>query len=305
MSAELAAPSTLVAVTTDRTGGTQMNGLVAALRRTAVLAPAAAALVLLVASSAGAAGSYRDPTGDNNGAPDVSKVAVTNDTAGTLTFDIGIVNLPSPAEVQTYLFLDTDRNGSTGATALAGADYAFVVDESDDSFGFYRWNGSDWDGDIPCATVRVSSGRTNVHIVVNRSELGGAGAFNFWVGTRAGEARDEAPDDGTWSYSLAAGGPEIRGVLVTNKPLLPKAGRPFTVTATGVRLASTGGAGAVPQPERYSCRATLGGKPIVGTGVGRCTWKLPKTARAQKLAVVVTVSYQGATKSIPFSYRVT
>src|SRR5215204_6323641 len=189
-----------------------MNGIVAAVRRAAFLAPVGAALVLLVASSAGAAGSYRDPTGDGSGAPDITKVAVTSDAAGTITFDIGMVDLPSPADVQTYLFLDTDQNGATGA----------------------------------------------------------------------GEARDEAPDDGTWSYSLAAGGPEIRSVLVSNKPLLPKAGRTFTVTPIGVGLGSAGGIAVVPQPERYSCRATLAGKPIVGTGVGRCTWKLPKTARGRK-----------------------
>jgi hypothetical protein len=145
-----------------------MNGIVAGARRTALLAPVAAALVLLVAS-AGAAGSYRDPTGDNNGAPDISNVAVTNDAAGTITFDIGIVNLPSPADVQTYLFLDTDQNGATGAPGLAGAEYVFVVDESDESYNFYRWNGSEWADDIPYSTVRVSSGQTNVHIVVTRA----------------------------------------------------------------------------------------------------------------------------------------
>ena len=281
-----------------------MNGIVAAARRPAVLAPVTAALVLLVASSAGAAGSYRDAIGDNNGAPDITKVAVTSDAAGTITFDIGIVDLPSPADVQTYLFLNTDRNGATGAPDTAGADYVFVVDESDDTFGFYRWNGSDWDDDIPYSTVHVFSGRTNVRVVVNRSELGGAGVFNLWVGTRAGEAQDQAPDQGTWNYSVAAGGPEIRGVAVVNKPFLPKAGRAFTVTATGVVLPEDADAGA-PRPERYSCRATLAGKAITGTGVGRCTWKLPKTARGRMLAVVVTVTYQGATKSLRFAYRVT
>src|SRR5829696_8767967 len=260
-----------------------MNGIVAAARRTAVLAPVTAALVLLVASSAGAAGSYRDAIGDGSGAPDITKVAVTSDAAGTITFDIGIVDLPSPADVETYLFLNTDRNGATGAPDTAGADYVFVVDESDGTYGFYRWNGSDWDDDIPYSTVRVFNGR---------------------AGTRAGEAQDHAPDQGTWNYSLAAGGPEIRGVAVVNKPFLPKAGRAFTVTATGVVLPEDADA-AAPRPERYSCRATLAGKAITGTGVGRCTWKLPKTARGRVLAVVVTVTYQGATKSLPFAYRVT
>src|SRR5829696_7659344 len=220
-----------------------MNGIVAAARRTAVLAPVTAALVLLVASSAGAAGSYRDAIGDGSGAPDITKVAVTSDAAGTITFDIGIVDLPSPADVRTYLFLDTDRNGATGAPDTAGADYFFVVDESDDTFGFYRWNGS--------------SGQTNVRILVNRSELGGAGAFNFWARTLAGDTHDDAPDEGTWNYSLAAGGPEIRGVLLAKKPTLPKAGRAFTVTPTGVRLPDDGRVALVPRPERYSCRATL------------------------------------------------
>jgi hypothetical protein len=283
-----------------------MNGIVAAARRAAFLAPAAAALVLLVTSSAGAAASYRDPTGDNGAAPDISNVAVTNDASGTITFDIGIVNLPSPADVQTFLFLDTDKNEATGAPDTAGADYVLVVDESDQSYGFYRWNGSDWDGAEPSATVHVSSGHTGVHIVVNKSELGGAGAFNFWVGTKAGDARDEAPDQGTWNYALATGRPTIVGVAFrANNPVLPKAGRTFTETPTGVILSTDSGIASPHKPDRYSCRATLGGKAIVGTGVGRCSWRLPTTARGRILAIKLTVYYQGAAKTFPFSARVT
>ena len=274
-------------------------------RRAALLAPLAATLVLLLASSADAVGRYRDATGDSGGAPDISSVTVTSDAVGTIVFDIGIVDLPSPADVQTFLFVDTDQSEATGAAGVAGAEYFFVVDESNDSYGFYRSNGSDWDAEIPYATVRVSSGPTNVHIVVNRSELGNTGAFNFWAGTLAGEARDEAPDDRTWNYALAAGGPDIRGVLVTKKPLLPKAGGTFSVTPVGLRLASASGIGALPQPDSYTCRATLGGKPFQGTGIGRCTWKLPKTTSGRTFAVTVTVRYQGVAKAVPFTYRVT
>ena len=279
-------------------------------RRAALLAPLAAVLLLLVASSAGATGSYGDPAGDGGTAADVTKVTVGSDRAGTIQFDVSYGAPATGAEPLTFLFLDTDMTSTTGDVDFDGAEYAFAHDPTDHAYEFMRWNGADWEVSPSDSTVRVFSVPTGLRIVVNRSDLGNTAGFNFWVGTMAGEPdarqRDSAPDQGTWNYTLAAGGPDIRGVLVTRVPLAPRAGRPFTVTPTELQLPATGtSAGLAPKPDSYSCRATLGVKAIAGSGVGGCTWTLPKTARKRMLAVVVTVNYQGATKSVPFAYRVT
>lgn len=265
-------------------------------------------VALLLSSAAGAVGRYTDPARDGGEAPDITNVSVTSDASGQIELRVDVVDLPSPADIRTFLVLDTDLNEETGAPDTLGADYLFVVDELDDTYSFGRWTGSDWDWETPYATVRVDSNRTSVAFSVNRSELGNTEAFNFWVRTRKGEVAadqaDTAPEDGAWNYSLAAGGPDIRGVVVaTNSGVSPRAGKVFTVKPMGLRVGTDSGLLA-PQPEAYSCTAKLAGRALVGTGTGRCTWKLSKTARGKRLVVSLTVSYQGAVKTFPFSYRV-
>jgi hypothetical protein len=218
-----------------------------------------------------------------------------------------VVDLPSPADVQTIVVLDTDQDGTTGAPGTSGGDYAFVVDQSDDSYGFAHWTGTDWDWDTPYATVSVHSRRTGVTISVNRSELGDTSGFNFWSRSDFGDDEsDLAPDEGLWNFSLTAGGPEIRGVMVATKPASgPKAGKAFSLTPLGLKLPESGEPSLlVPQPDSYSCRATLGKRAFAGQGRGGCTWTLPKSARAKSLTVVVSVEFQGATKDVSFVYRV-
>jgi hypothetical protein len=272
------------------------------------VALATATAALAAVGAAQATGSYGDVTGDGKGAPDIAKVTVTSDAAGQILFTIGVDNLPLGADVTTLLFLNTDMNADTGRPSTEGADYVFGVD--DDGYGFARWTGADWDFGTPYSTVRVRVTSGGVTISVNRSELGNTNEFNFWTRTIAGEFSanqiDDAPDEGVWNYSLAANGPNIVELLVQAAPAAgPKAGATFSLTPVGLKLPTAGAPGSLlPAPESYSCKAMLKGRPIVGSGTGGCSWTLPKKARGKALAVVVTVSYQGATKSVPFSYRV-
>jgi hypothetical protein len=275
------------------------------------LAVLAAALALVAsAGAARAVGNYRDATGDGRGAPDIQNVTISGDPTGQLVFRINVDNLPSPSDVLTVLGLDTDMSEASGAPGLAGTDFVFVVDQSDNTYGFARWNGSAWDWDTPYSTASVFSGRFGVRISVNRSELGSTEEFNFW--TRSvrtsdpSELYDDAPDDGTWNYSLKAGGPEIRGVLVETTPAAgPRAGKSFTVTPIGVKLPPSGAAlDGAPKPDSYGCKAKLKGRTLRGVGKGGCTFKVPKNARKKQLVVVVTVNYQGATTSVTYAYRV-
>jgi hypothetical protein len=143
--------------------------------------------------------------------------------------------------------------------------------------------------------------------MVNRSELGGTGEFNFWAETQAaGDAYDDAPDDGAWNFALDAGGPDIEQVLVQTVPSSgPTAGRRFTVMPTALQLPPSGATGATPPaPESYSCRARIGVKALAGTGTGSCTFAIPKKAKRKQLTVEVTVAYQGVSKTTQLSFRV-
>ena len=60
---------------------------------------------------------YTDPAGDNNGAPDVTTVHVSNDPAGNLTFEITLAGAPDLTGTEVDANLDTDQNPSTGDTA--------------------------------------------------------------------------------------------------------------------------------------------------------------------------------------------
>lgn len=123
---------------------------------------------------------------------------------------------------------------------------------------------------------------------------------------------DDAPDQGNWNYSLAANGPHIKGLAYTLKPKAPRHGKPFSFQLAVVRvpndplgLGTSIGSVVIATPDSYSCKARLGTKTLAGRGPGKCTWTIPnKKALGKKLLVTVTVSYQGATKTFRFTYKV-
>jgi hypothetical protein len=280
-------------------------------RRHALLAlvGALAAVALVGAAPLGAAGKYTDAPGDSHGAPDITGVSVAGDPNGQILFTISTADLPPEAGIEVLLVLNTDLDSSTGGPGTLGADYFFYLDIAERSYGFARWTGTEWDYDTPYATVRVGANRSGATFSVNRSELGGTQSLNFWARTIRGDYDagqvDEAPNDGTWNYTLAANGPDIQEVLVTMNPTAgPKAGQSFALVPAGLRLPLSDGLGLMPQAEAYTCTATLGKTALAGSGTGACTYKLKKSARGKKLSVALTVTYQGASKTAQYVYRV-
>jgi hypothetical protein len=275
-------------------------------RRAGVIAAAVVAATVAVVGSAGATGRYTDPTGDSGAAPDITGATVSSTADGQILFRVGVANLPSSGDVQAVLAIDADANPDTGHFESGGTEYLFVVDQSDDSYGFARWTGSEWDWDTPYTTVDVTTASNGVTIGVNRSELGGTNQLNFWTRTMTADGgdgkSDDAPDDGVWNYDLDAGGPSILGVAITMTPRFgPKAGKPFSVKVAGLKVPPEASGLSLPQPDRTTCRATLAGRALRGSG---CGWKIPKNARGKKLAVAVTVTYEGSSKTVPFTFRV-
>jgi hypothetical protein len=279
------------------------------LRRAGPLAAVVAALTLAWIPSASSQNGppYADASGDSSTAGDITGVSVMSDKAsGQVLFRITGSNLSTSPTELTYLVIDSDANPATGDTSWDGGDYGFIVDDT--SYGFYHWTGSDWAYSEP-ATARVSGGGSSLLISINRSELGNTSDFNFTARTLNTDtkASDDAPDDGMFNYSIDAGGPDIQSVMLQTTPSFgPKAGKPFVLTPIGLKLPPDGSIISVsPHPDSYSCAATLKGRTLAATGTGGCTLRIPKKkARGKKLNVVVTVTYEGATKSFPFSFTV-
>ena len=47
------------------------------------------------------------------------------------------------------------------------------------------------------------------------------------------------------------------------------------------------------------------GKRLAGSGIGGCTFRVPKKkTQGKKILVVMTVAYQGATKAFPLTFSV-
>jgi hypothetical protein len=266
------------------------------------------AVVLAGAGTAGAVGRYTDPSGDGKGSADVTGVSVASDANGQILITVSTAGNPDANGGSVVLFLDTDVNLATGKPGTLGADFLFGMDA--DSYGFARWTGSAWDWDTPYSTVRVATNASGAIVSVNRTELGATESFNFWVrtvtGEEASEQLDDAPDDGTFNYKLAAGGPDIREAGVKTSPESgPRAGRKFVVEPTTLLLPPTGAMISVsPVPESYQCAAKLGAKALRGTGAGGCTFAIPKKAKGKRLSVGLTVSYQGASKNVQLAYKV-
>ncbi len=288
-----------------------------ALRPKRAGAIAAALMAALVLVPSAASGNYADPAGDSGAAGDITSVTVVGDkTGGQLVFRISGSNLATAFESPVWLSIDSDSNPLTGDLTDHGTDYWFGV--GGHTYGFQRWNGSDWI-DTPYTTVHVTSSANQVMISVNRSELGNASALNFVASTFSGPTvstsgivlaagSDAAPNDGAYNYSFEANGPQINSVDVKTTPSTgPRAGKRFVVVPAGLKLPPDGRTTTTPVlPESYSCTAKLGAKQLAGSGTGGCTITVPKKkARGKRLTVQLTVTYQGVTKVVPLTFKVT
>jgi hypothetical protein len=278
------------------------------IRRLGLLAAVVATLILVPSAASQIGPAYSDPAGDSSSAGDIGGVTVLADKgSGQIIFRVAGTNLSTAPNMITAVVIDSDANPATGSPNWDGADYILAVDNS--TFDFIHWNGSDW-VETPYSTVHVCClGGGSLMFSVNRSELGNTSEFNFIAHTRNldTKASDDAPDDGMYNYSLAAGGPDIQGVTVQTTPTLgPRAGKRFVLSPIGLKLPPNGAIISIaPQPESYACRASLNGRTLTGAGTGGCTIAIPKKkARGKTLTVQLTVNYEGATKVVPLRFKV-
>lgn len=252
-----------------------------------------------------------DPSGDQDGAPDITNVRASDLKNGWITFAISMPNYASlPAETVLAVVLDVDDNPRTGQ---GGAEVLIAAGSGEISLE--RWEPrSGWlPDDLPTRT-RLRQGRGEVLVDVHVSELDNTRRLGFAVVGLDVNTADEqvlgidlAPDDGGyWRYALAnKAAVKLVFAKIVTKPARPRAGKSFTVgfaatrsdTGRGVTSGSVG------------CRVLAKEKVVpakgrIAGGAGLCTFVVPKTAVGSTVRGTVTVRSGGASLAWDFAFVV-
>jgi hypothetical protein len=148
-------------------------------RRWLMAVAGAAAVVLLTAQGAAADQTYADAIGDaTGGAPDVTAIRVTNDTAGWITFSVSVSGLPQ-AETLVMLPINADLNMSTGSS---GDDYTVGLEGGSLATTGVLWAGSTPVTWTPSQGIRSSYANGVWTVQLNKADLFNTNRFAFWVG---------------------------------------------------------------------------------------------------------------------------
>jgi hypothetical protein len=263
---------------------------------------------LAFAAPAFAGTTYNDATGENAAEADISTVTVSDSPSlQTVNLTVTVANMPTlETNAAVVIFFDTDRSTATGAPAT-GFDYAFGVGA--DGYTWEQWSGSDF-ADAP-GDLAVVFDNGVLSVTIPTSALGNPTAFDFALVSIRGPdpnnpVPDQAPDGGrVWTYTMTAAPtttttatppatPQAPTTVTSTTAVyqgVPTSGKAFVVKGLTVDLST----GVETKAKGVACTATLGGKALKGTGAGHCTFKLPKTAKGQRLSVHVTGTY-GTTK---------
>lgn len=299
-----------------------------------LLAAAAAVVALVSAGPAAAApqkqvgfsparalangATYVDPQGDSDFVPDIVSVAVSNDDAGTVRFEIGFANRPDGLTTDDVVQIRLDSDGAfyTGRNGFESMLQVSV-------YGVELLRDSN--GDYALSDARVQGGLTSGVLTLQLSirDLADTASLRFYVAADSLSPSpgiyDWAPDgDSLFRYAV-----DVPLLLDGWATVQPKAGT--TAALSGAFTTNDAVPGTV------ACAATLGGKRIAGTArwtttsilpaepprpdfvrpgpyaykaTAACTFKLSKTARRKTLKGTITVSKDGVAVRRAFSYRV-
>lgn len=293
-------------------------GLVLLLAGSAVALPTSA----LAKRAAARANSqtFTDSTGEDPAAPDITSIVVSNDDAGLITFKINISNRPTlTADMTVLMFLDTDKQATTGSPDFAGADYAIELDPG--SVGLFKWNGSDFVAAPSQSSVTYSYDATGATIRASAADLGATKAFDFVAAAISGittdaagnpdftnEKVDPAPDAGHGVFTYQVLTKLTLSVQVfTTSPKPAKAGKLFIAGLAATESDTNGPV----QAGTVACSATVGGKHLsatvhrVANGIAACAWSIPRTAKGKTLRGTVTLTVKGTTVVRTFAVKVT
>ena len=259
-----------------------------------ILLAAVLGVLLFGATGAGAATTFTDPQGDApGGTADIAQVVTSNDYDGNITFTLTLANRASLVSDDVMLiFLDTDKNPSTGTS---GVEYLIGVDPRGPLL--LRATSSTFE---PVAASTLTSADGGKTVRINRSDLGGATGFVFFLySTRDSnlDVGDDAPDgNAAWVYDLNLT-PVLESIAARFSPAKPKAGKVFRVAATTLVLDD----GTEVKPDSIRCVARVAGKRLAGN----CSWRIAKSAKRKQLVVTITATFKGVTEAFqPYRFRV-
>jgi len=239
------------------------------------------ASLLVGATGAGAASTFTDTPGDAvGGAADFTQLVVSNDFDGNITFAFTFANRAAFTDDDLVLILlNSDKNASTGTS---GADFAIGVG----NLGGILLRGDGTSFQLASAgTLKTSN--NNMTVTINRSDLGGTTGFLFLAVATLNsnsDAQDLVPETGA-AYDLDLK-PTLDTLAAHFSPAKPKAGKVFRLAGTTLRLDD----GTSVKADSITCVAKLSGKRLAG----RCSWRIPVSARGKRLAVTLTARYKGA-----------
>lgn len=265
-------------------------------------------LALLVAQVARADANFTDPSGDANGAPDVTDVSVFNDAFNRVVFGAKIAGgAAMAADGEIVFVVDMDKNAETGS---GGWDYLIVLNGKK-QWNLLRWDGTQW-VEAPAATAKPYFYDDVVLFGIDRSELGNTALFDFFVEANkyTGDqvvATDTVPDgDAVWSYATVA---KTFGLIASPIVAVTKGGarvgKPFHVGYIAARTDS-------PEPivgPKSTCVATVGTKRIPARvaqdgDVAACRVTVPKTAKGKLLKLTLATTAGGKTVRKSYSTKV-
>jgi hypothetical protein len=253
---------------------------------------------------------FPDPADDEDAAPDIAAVRVSDAKNGWITFAITTPNYAVlPEQSAVVLSIDADDNPRTGDS---GAELQLALAAG--QMTLERWDGRQFvPDDLPTRARHRNAGNV-VSIDLHVSELDNSGRFRFSVLTadvntaiQGIVAVDVAPDDFSfWRYALV-NKPALK-LTVTRlfaTPTRPRAGKPFVVnlavTRSDTRRPIASGS--------VGCRVVAAGKPVAAKGVvargaGHCSFVVPATAAGKPLRGTITVRSGGKAVSATFAYVV-
>ena len=253
---------------------------------------------------------FPDPAGDEDAAPDITSVRVSDAKSGWVTFAISTPNYAAlPSEALLAVFIDADENARTGD---AGAEVRLTI--ADRQVALERWDpqARDWRPDTRPTRARMRSATNVVSADVHISELGNAPRFRFALLSADVDAAapailavDFAPDDSS-SFLYALANKPALTLTITRRIISsarPKAGEPFivglAVTRSDTRRPIASGS--------VTCKVLVAGTKVpargrVTGGVGRCTFDVPATARGAAVRGTITVRSGGKAVSASFSF---
>jgi hypothetical protein len=297
---------------------------------------------LALGGAASADQTYSDATGDAGAATDLASMTVRNDLAGLITIQITTASPIVPNHV-FVLGIDSDKNSATGDDGddywFYGGPILGTGFFKWNGSGYSEVSPPSFRAGTTSASTAVFSisradlGNTNgfrFWVATASLDQGSAGyQLKFW---------DFAPEAGTFTYDLAypqcANGRDddgdgkvdaqdlgcsgqtddnesddpvsIRLATATVSPAHPRAGSIVTVTTATTRVETN-------QPldgGTVSCSARIvGGKAVRGSGSvvagkAQCRLKVPASAKGKAVRGALAVTYQTASASAPFSFKV-